>query len=109
MSLNMGEVMARRAPVTGDVRSGNVPTARATEPASATAAAGLNASEASAAVSRDLQLQIRELTQSNLDLRDRLSQQTEQLKELKDEIGRLRRELDRAKTKTPPTKKPASP
>ena len=58
---------------------------------------------------QDLKLQIRELTQSNLDLRDRLNEQTRQIHELKDELARLRQELDRAKPKSPSTKKPASP
>jgi hypothetical protein len=56
---------------------------------------------------QELRLQIRELTESNLDLRDRLTQQTQQLKELKDELSRLRGELDRTKPKSPGSKKPA--
>lgn len=58
---------------------------------------------------QDLRLQIRELTQSNLDLRDRSNQQTQQLQELKEELTRLRRELDGAKRKTPATRKPSAP
>jgi methyl-accepting chemotaxis protein len=50
-------------------------------------------------------LQIRELTQSNLDLRERLTEQTQQLKDLKEELTRLRRELDRTKPKSQPQKK----
>ncbi len=58
---------------------------------------------------QDLQLQIRELTRSNLDLRDRTEEQTRQMKELKDELVRLQRELDRTKSKTPATRKAPSP
>jgi predicted RNase H-like nuclease (RuvC/YqgF family) len=61
---------------------------------------------ASAEQPEELRLQIRELTQSNLDLRDRLTQQSRELKDLKEELGRLRRELDRAKPKSPTPKKP---
>ena len=63
----------------------------------------------SAAASQELRLQIRELTQSNLDLRDRLNQQTEQLQELKEELTKLRRESEGTKSKRPPSRKPVAP
>ncbi len=63
----------------------------------------------SAAASQELRLQIRELTQSNLDLRDRLNQQTEQLQELKEELTKLRRESEGIKSKRPPSRKPVAP
>ena len=56
---------------------------------------------------QDLKLQIRELTQSNLDLRDRLNEQTRQLHELREELARLQRELGRSKPKSPPARKPS--
>ncbi|MGB3398102.1 MAG: hypothetical protein WBB60_16780, partial [Nitrospira sp.] len=59
--------------------------------------------------SQELRLQIRELTQSNLDLRDRLNQQTEQLQELKEELTKMRRESEGAKSKRSPSRKPATP
>jgi hypothetical protein len=57
----------------------------------------------------DLRLQIRELTQSNLDLRDRLNHQARELEELKEELARLRRESDGSKPKKPASRKPSSP
>lgn len=62
-----------------------------------------------AAASQELRLQIRELTQSNLDLRDRLNRQTEQLQELKEELTKLRRESEGTKSKRPPSRKPVAP
>ncbi len=62
-----------------------------------------------AAAAQDLRLQIRELTQSNLDLRDRLNRQTEQLEELKEELIRLRRESEGTKSKKSPSRKPLAP
>ena len=62
-----------------------------------------------AAASQELRLQIRELTQSNLDLRDRLNRQTEQLQELKEELTKLRRESEGTKSKRSPSRKPLAP
>ena len=50
----------------------------------------------------DLQLQIKELTSSNLDLRKKIEEQTKQMKELADEMERLHQELEKAKSKRPP-------
>lgn len=60
-------------------------------------------------ISQELRLQIRELTQSNLDLRDRLNRQTEQLQELQQELKNLRRESESKKSKPAPAKKPPLP
>ncbi len=57
----------------------------------------------------DLQLQIRELTSSNLELRERLEEQTSQMKTLTEEMNRLRREIENAKTAKPSPRKPLSP
>lgn len=53
----------------------------------------------------DQRSQIRELTSSNLDLRDRLDEQTKQMKELKDELARLQLELEKVKSKSPTPRK----
>lgn len=50
----------------------------------------------------DLQLLIRELTSSNLELRGRLEEQTKRTKQLTEQVERLRRDLDRAKAKRSP-------
>jgi len=47
----------------------------------------------------DLQLQIRELTNSNQDLRKKIDEQAKQMKELTDEMERLHQELEKAKLK----------
>ena len=58
---------------------------------------------------QDLRLQLRELTESNLDLRDKLDQQMQQLQELKEELARLRRDPDGAKARKPASRKHSSP
>ncbi|MCE9537109.1 MAG: hypothetical protein K8R65_11960, partial [Nitrospirae bacterium] len=45
------------------------------------------------------QLQLRELSRSNLDLRDRLDEQAKQMKDLKEELLRMQQELEKAKPK----------
>ena len=57
----------------------------------------------------DLQLQIRELTSSNLDLRKKIDEQTKQMKELADEMERLHQELDKAKLKRSTPRSTPSP
>ena len=49
----------------------------------------------------DLQLQIKELTSSNLDLRKKLDEQTQQMKDLVDQMEHLHQELEKAKSKRP--------
>lgn len=51
----------------------------------------------------ELRLQVRELTTSNLELRNRLDQQLNQMQALQDQLTKLQQDLDsaRAKTKTP--------
>lgn len=60
-------------------------------------------------VSQDLRPQIRELTQSNLDLRDRLNRQTEQLQQLQEELTKLRRDSESSRLKKSPARKPVAP
>ncbi len=54
---------------------------------------------------QDLQNQVRELTNSNLELRERLDEQKTDMKRLSEDINRLRLELEEAKTGKPPTRK----
>lgn len=53
----------------------------------------------------DLQLQIRELTSSNLELRSRLEEQTKRMEQLNEQMEQLRLELDAAKSKKQPSRK----
>ncbi len=102
LSLNVKELLAQDG-----VRSGGLARKNAHEQTQ-TGTAPLITTEPTE-TPQDLRLQIRELTQSNLDLRDRLNQQTEQLEELKNELTRIRREADLARPKKPATRKPSTP
>lgn len=56
----------------------------------------------------DQRLQLRELSRSNLDLRDRLDEQTKHMNDLKEELLRLQQELEKTKSKgRTPRKSPA--
>jgi hypothetical protein len=57
----------------------------------------------------DQRSQIRELTRSNLDLRDRLDEQSKQMKELQEELARLQQELEKTKSKSRPPRKSPTP
>ena len=59
--------------------------------------------------SEDLQLQIRELTSSNLELRGRLEEQKSQMNALTEEMNRLRREIESTKAAKPSPRKPLLP
>ena len=50
---------------------------------------------------RDLELQLRELTTSNLELRGRLAEQNKRMEQLRDQLDELRLELNQAKSKKP--------
>lgn len=57
---------------------------------------------------QDLQNQVHELTNSNAELREQLDEQKAKMKDLTDDMNRLRLELDQTKSGNPPTlKKPA--
>lgn len=56
-----------------------------------------------------LRAQVQELTQSNLDLRDRLKQQAQDMEALKNELARIRQELEKPKAKTPARRKSPAP
>ena len=60
-------------------------------------------------VAEDQRLQLRELTSSNLDLRERLDEQAKQVKELKEEMARLQQELEKAKSKNRSSRKSPAP
>jgi hypothetical protein len=110
ISLNKENILARgERGVDPTARHGPPPAPSASTQAGASKPAGtaIREPEPDAESDYELRQQIRELTQSNLDLRDRLTQQRQELKELKEELARLRRELDRAKPKAPASKKPA--
>jgi hypothetical protein len=56
---------------------------------------------------QDLQNQVRELTNSNLELRQRLDDQAKRMKELSEEMNRLRLELDQTGSVKPSRKAPS--
>ncbi|MDF0645860.1 MAG: hypothetical protein P0111_17670 [Nitrospira sp.] len=58
---------------------------------------------------QDLQNQVRELTNSNLELRGRLDDQANQMKALTEEMNRLRLEMDQAKPSKAPPRKSSTP
>ena len=62
--------------------------------------------ERAAVTQADLQLQLRELTTSNTELRGRLEEQNKRMEELHDQLDQLRLELDKAKSKKPSSQKP---
>jgi hypothetical protein len=66
-------------------------------------------SAAAATVAEDQRSQIRELTRSNLDLRDRLDEQAKQMKELQEELARLQQELEKTKSKSRTPRKSPTP
>ena len=57
----------------------------------------------------ELQNQIRELSNSNAELREQLDEQKAKMKDLTDDMNRLRLELDQTKAGKPPARKNASP
>jgi uncharacterized coiled-coil DUF342 family protein len=56
----------------------------------------------------ELRLQVRELTSSNLDLRDRLNDQHKQMQALQDQLLKLQQDLDSARPKNKPARKSTS-
>jgi hypothetical protein len=101
ISVNMREILALREahPSPAASRAAAPPPMKA--PSQASGKESLASSPATPSP-EDLQLQIRELTSSNLDLRKKIEEQTRQVKELSDEMERLRQELEKAKSKRPP-------
>lgn len=102
LSIQVKEMFAHASRMTDDARA----TAPVVQSEKKPAAAEMSEPDRA---SQELRLQIRELTESNLDLRDRLNRQTEQLQELQQELKNLRRESESKKSKPPPAKKPSTP
>lgn len=99
LSLKVKEVLAQRATPSP---------ARAIRAGVELPAAALQKTGPSSVPSDELQLQIRELTSSNLELRGRLDDQKKKMEELNTQMERLRLELDQTKSKKqPPRKLPA--
>ncbi|ULA63050.1 MAG: conserved exported protein of unknown function [Nitrospira sp.] len=100
LSLNVKDVLAQRT----------VPSpVRASHAGIELPAAPLQKAGSPAVPSDELQLQIRELTSSNLDLRNRLDDQKKKMEELNSQMERLRFELDQSKSKKQPPRKLPSP
>lgn len=103
ISVNTQEVLALREahPVPTASRAATAPMMKAPPQFSGKEA---QASSPVAPSPADLQLQIKELTSSNLELRRKIEEQTKQMKELADEMERLHQELEKAKSKRPPSR-----
>jgi hypothetical protein len=104
ISVTLKEVLAQRALPTAarqnrDDRGTSPPAAVATGPSQ----------DRSAASPQDLQLQIKELTSSNLELRGRLEEQMKKMEQLNTQMEQLRLELDKTKSKKQPARKPVAP
>jgi hypothetical protein len=100
LSLNVKDVLAQRAmpsPARASRAGGELP------------AAALQKTGPAAGPSDELQLQIRELTSSNLELRSRLDDQKKKMEELNTQMERLRLELDQTKSKKQPSRKLPTP
>ncbi len=102
LSLNAKEVIAlRNRPATPTGAVSAIP-----PPATTSAAAGIKsegAADSSTNQADELRLQVRELTSSNLELRDRLNDQHKQMQALQDQLLKLQQDLDstRSKNKAP--------
>lgn len=99
VSLNVGEVLTLRSAKPSQVSRDTA------DPVPSTG----DAESSKASSSRpDLQKQVRELTDSNLELREKLDEQTKRMKDLSDQIKQLRLELDQTKPpKSSPRKSPS--
>lgn len=104
ISLNMSEASALRK-IAAPARADRLP---AQPPANLPTQLSPQTSPVAApTIIEDQRSQIRELTSSNLDLRERLDEQRTQMKKLKDELTRLKQELEKMKaTSRPPRKSP---
>lgn len=100
LSLNVKDVFALRS-ATPPVRSNREGAA----PPSSALPQPVQKVEQSGVSRDDLQLQVRELTSSNLELRGRLDEQNKRMQALTDELEQLRLELEKAKPKKPTSRK----
>lgn len=106
ISLNTREVSALgkiAAPARADQGLVSPPAKRSDQPSSPTSPV------AAPTIVEDQRSQIRELTSSNLDLRERLDDQRKQMRELKDELTRLQQELEKMKSTSRPSRKSLVP
>ena len=101
ISLNMSEVTARLKPAAPARADRMLVLPQAALPA--------QLSPQTSPAAEDQRSQIRELTRSNLDLRDRLDEQTRQMKELQEELARLQQEFEKAKLKSKTPRKSPTP
>jgi len=109
LSLNVKEVIALRS-------RGAEPSFKASHPipppeknSSSTVVNSGAAAEASTHQTDELRLQIRELTNSNLELRDRLNDQHKQMQTLQDQLSKLQQELESARSKSRNSRKVPAP
>lgn len=103
VSLNAKEVIALRSrPASPSAEASHSITAPATN-ASGSDAKSSRPMDAASIQGDELHLQVRELTTSNLELRNRLDTQLKQMQALQDQLTQLQQDLDsaRAKSKTP--------
>ena len=108
ISVNTREILALRdaRPLTPARRAAAAPLMKAPRQSSGKES---QTSSPASPTPEDFQLQIRELTSSNLDLRQRIEEQTKQMKELTEEVERLLQELEKAKSRRPPPRQAPSP
>ncbi|MBI3357474.1 MAG: hypothetical protein HY038_12035 [Nitrospirae bacterium] len=95
LSLNVKEVLAQWSK-TPSVRMSPVGTVAPSSSPSPL----LNKNSRVADSNEDLQLQVRELTSSNLELRNRLEEQNKRMQQVQDQLEQLRQELGKAKSKS---------
>ncbi len=103
VSLNAKEVIALRSrPASPSTEASHSITASATNAAGSDAKSS-RTTDATSIQADELHLQVRELTTSNLELRNRLDTQLKQMQALQDRLTQLQQDLDsaRAKSKTP--------
>lgn len=109
ISVNSKDVIAAR----GEDSRPSTTTSNATTPPSGQSSASLTQNTAAAVpaagAANDLRLQVRELTSSNLELRDRLEDQRKQMKDMQDQLLKLQQDLESARSKTKNSRKPALP
>ncbi len=108
LSLNTKEVLAlRNRPAPPSLEASHtIP-----PPVTNSAAAGLKSSaaaESTGSQADELRLQVRELTSSNLELRDRLDDQHKQMQALQDQLLKLQQDLDSARSKSKTPRRPTT-
>jgi methyl-accepting chemotaxis protein len=100
ISLNIKDVLAQQSRATA-VRAGRETIGASSSPPPPS----LPRTSQAGPSTEDLQLQIRELTSSNQELRGRLEEQSQRMEQLNQQLEQLRGELGKAKSKTQPARK----